>query len=146
MQNGWRRKRRKIHSRLWGCDENSYRLLADDRPSHFLQWAHETFGDIALDRHERALRFVEEAIELAHAIGLQPAVIGTTVDRVYSRPPGAIPKEIGQCLATLELLARVVNVDADSEATAELARVKSIPKGQWEKRHAAKVALGIAKA
>jgi hypothetical protein len=37
-----------------------------DRPSRFLMWAHETFGNVALDPRERALRFTEEAVELAH--------------------------------------------------------------------------------
>lgn len=119
--------------------------MSIDRPSRFLQWAHETFGDIALDRHERALRFTEEAVELAHAIGLDANEVSAIVARVYSRPAGDVPREIGQCLATFELLARVVGVDADQEATAELARVKVIPKDEWAKRHGAKVAIGIAR-
>lgn len=116
-----------------------------DRPSHFLQWARETFGDIALDAHERTMRFVEEAIELAHAMSLESETVEAIIRRVYSRPFGLVSREIGQCLATLELLASVVAVDADQEATAEFARVKAIPKTEWDRRHKAKVALGIAK-
>ncbi len=37
-----------------------------DRPKEFLAWAVKTFGPIALDRKERAMRFMEEAIELGH--------------------------------------------------------------------------------
>jgi hypothetical protein len=115
-----------------------------DRPAHWLQWARETFGEIALDPKERALRFVEEAIELAHALNMPASVVAAIATRVYSRPPGQLRQEMGQCQATFELLARVVGIDPDAEATAELARVKSIPKEEWDRRHAAKVALGIA--
>lgn len=116
-----------------------------DRPSHFLQWAHETFGDVALDPYERSLRFIEEAVELAHAVGLDAAEIAAIVDRVFARPAGDVVREVGQCLATFELLARVLKVDADREATAELARVKAIPQEEWARRHGAKIALGIAR-
>lgn len=116
-----------------------------DRPSHFLQWAQETFGDVVFDEQERALRFLEEAIEVAHATEIHSAVLWRIIERVYARPRGELPLELGQCLATLELLALVVGVDADQEATAELARVKAIPKSEWTKRHGAKVAAGFAK-
>lgn len=115
-----------------------------DRPSRWLQWARETFGEIAIDPSERAMRFAEEAIELAHAMGIGSALLGIIVDRVYSRPAGQRSREIGQCLATLELLARVVGVDADAQANEELARVKSIPQAEWDRRHGAKVDLGFA--
>lgn len=115
-----------------------------DRPSRWLRWAHETFGDIALHPRERTLRFVEEAIELGQAADLDSETISAIVARVYSRPPGGLRREIGQCLATLETLAAAVGVDADQEATDELARVQDIPKEEWTKRHAAKVAIGIA--
>jgi hypothetical protein len=115
-----------------------------DRASHFMQWAEDMFGDIALSRHERTLRFIEEAVELAHAMSLDRNEVGTIVARVYSRPAGDAVREAGQCLAVFECLMHVTGIDADHEATAELARVKSIPKEEWVKRHAAKIALGIA--
>lgn len=115
-----------------------------DRAGAFLQWALETFGDIALDPRERVLRFLEEAIELAQAARIDAQTILAIVDRVSARPLGDLPREIGQCLVTLELLARVFGIDADQEATAELARVKAIPRSEWTRRHQAKVVLGIA--
>lgn len=115
-----------------------------DRASHFMQWAQEMFGNIALSPHERTLRFIEEAIELAHAMGLDRNEVGAVTNRVYGRPPGDAVREAGQCLAVFECLMHVTGIDADREATAELARVKAIPKEEWGKRHGAKVALGIA--
>lgn len=116
-----------------------------ERPLQFLQWAHETFGDIALAPDERALRFIEEAVEVASTMNIDAATLHAIVDRVAARPNGAIRRELGQCLATLEMLALVVAIDADQEATAELDRVKAIPKEEWARRHGAKVALGIAR-
>ncbi len=117
-----------------------------DRASHFMRWALETFGGIALNPHERTMRFVEEAIELAHAMGLAGNDVGAITARVYARPAGDPAREAGQCLAVFECLMRVAGIDADQEATAELARVKAIPKEEWTSRHAAKVAIGIAQA
>jgi NTP pyrophosphatase (non-canonical NTP hydrolase) len=115
-----------------------------DRPSRFLNWAHETFGDVALDPRERVLRFLEEAVELAQSLGVSMDTTDALVARVYRRAPGDPVREIGQALATLELLAKAAKIDADAEATKEFYRVQKIPKEEWARRHAAKVAIGIA--
>lgn len=120
-------------------------MTSFDRPSRFLAWAHETFGDIALDPQERTMRFVEEAVELAHAMGVDAATAKAVVDRVFSRPAGDVSREVGQCVCTLELLSKAMNVDANHLADAEFARVQCIPKEEWARRHSAKVALGIAR-
>lgn len=115
-----------------------------DRPGLFLEWAKETFGNVALEPRERALRFLEEAIELAHAMGVGLDTLNAVSLRVYVRKAGTVPQEIGQSLATLELLAKAIGVDADAEATKEFYRVQAIPKEEWAKRHGAKVRIGIA--
>lgn len=115
-----------------------------ERPRLWMQWAEHTFGKIALDPHERTLRFIEEAIEVAHAMGLEIAIVRKSVDRVYANRAGETPREIGQAMACLECLAEVIGVDARAEATDELKRVQSIPQEEWNRRHAAKVTLGIA--
>lgn len=111
-----------------------------------LDWAVETFGPVARDRQERTMRFAEEAIELAHAMGLHGDVLVSIIRRVYSREAGQIPREIGQAQMTLEALAAVVGENADLEAEREFMRVKSVPKEEWTRRHQAKVAIGIAAA
>lgn len=117
-----------------------------DRPGRALIWAVEMFGDIALDRRERVMRFVEEAIELAEAMSLTSSELQAIMVRVYNRPSGNVARELGQCQVTLECLARAIGVDLEDEATKEFHRIQSIPKAEWERRHAAKVAIGIAKA
>lgn len=115
-----------------------------DRPSRALQWAVDIFGPIALNPDERAMRFLEEAIELGHSLGISQVIINTIVRRVYGREKGDINREIGQAHMTLEVLAKAINVDADDEATREFQRVQAIPKEEWERRHAAKKSIGIA--
>jgi len=116
-----------------------------DRPSRFLDWAHDTFGEIALNPAERTMRFVEEAVELALACNMPRETLDRITARVYGRAQGNIEQEVAQCQVTLELLAKVLRVDLDAVATAEFQRVQSIPKEEWERRHGAKVALGIAR-
>ena len=116
-----------------------------DRPSRFLAWAHETFGDVALNPAERSMRFTEEAIELALACNMPRDTLDSIITRVYARPQGNIQMEVAQCQVTLELLSKVLRIDLDAAATEEFQRVQSIPKEDWEKRHAAKVAIGIAR-
>lgn len=117
-----------------------------DRPSRFLTWACETFSvEVAMNPAERLMRFVEEAVELAVAYDMPQETMEKIVERVYSRSPGNIKQETAQCQVTLELLAHVLRIDLDGAATEEFQRVQSIPKEEWERRHSAKVALGIAR-
>lgn len=114
------------------------------RPQDFLSWAVDIFGPIALDRNERASRFLEEAVELAHAEGMPRETAMRIVQRVFARPPGLVHKEIGQAMVTLEILAENAGYSADAEAAREFDRVRTIPRAAWTKRHAAKAAIGIA--
>lgn len=88
----------------------------------------------------------EEAIELAHAEGMERDVFNRIADRVYSRPAGDTPKEIGQAQACLETFAENIGLSSDGEAQREWERVQNIPADEWGRRHAAKVAVGIATA
>jgi hypothetical protein len=114
------------------------------RPKAFLTWAIRTFGPVAANRDERAARFIEEALELAHAEGLDYLTINRIAARVYSRQRGYTPREIGQAMACLECLAENIGLSADTEAQQEFARAQSIPQEEWTRRHEAKVKLKIA--
>jgi len=115
------------------------------RPREFLVWAADIFGPVALDPHERAMRFLEEAIELSHALAIPIGTLSAVAERGYARPPGKVNREIGQSAVTLEMLAECVGFSAEIEAAREFDRVKSIPTEEWAARHAAKVKMGIAK-
>jgi len=114
------------------------------RPAAFLAWAREMFGPVAKVRGERLMRFVEEAIELAHADEMERATLDAIANRVYSRAPGEITKEIGQAQACLETYAENIGESSDLLAELEWQRVQRIPRAEWERRHAAKQKIGIA--
>jgi hypothetical protein len=118
------------------------------RPREFMRWAGEIFGPISLDPHERVTRFLEEALEVAHAAGVQPVLLDKIIDRVWQKAPNPsdLPKEIGQAQACLEMFSESIGLSADEEANREFDRVRIIPKDEWTRRHQAKVALGIASA
>lgn len=113
------------------------------RQEAILAWAIEMFGDAAGTQEERAMRFVEEAIELGHALGLSRGKLQIISDRVYSRDGGDVPKELGQAQMTLEALAESLKLDAFAECDVEFNRVRSISKEDHRRRHAAKVAMGM---
>lgn len=114
------------------------------RQQAILSWAEDMFGPVAIDDCERTLRFLEEAMELVHALDTPRDLIQTIIERVYSRDRGNVPREIGQVQMTLEALAQIGGWDASEECDVEFRRVQSIPKSEWTRRHAAKVELGIA--
>lgn len=115
-----------------------------NRPKEFLQWAVAMFGGVALERRERLDRFMEEAIELAHADGMDGLRLQRIIDRVYSRSRGEVSKEIGQAQACLETYAENIGLSSDYLAGKEFERVRAIPQEEWARRHEAKVKLGIA--
>jgi hypothetical protein len=96
------------------------------RPKAVLMWGRETFGEIALDRNERACRFLEEALELAQCEGVTCDRAHRIMQRVYSRPKGELGKEIGQAMITLEILAENAGISAEVEAAREFSRLRSI--------------------
>lgn len=109
-----------------------------------LRWACETFGDIAISNRERALRFLEEAVEVGQAAGLEKSQVSAIIRRCYSNSPGRLPKEIGQARMCLDALAEHNSINPKREAADEFNRVQRFDKAHWHKRHRAKVDLGIA--
>ncbi len=109
-----------------------------------LRWAVDMFGPVATHYDERALRLVEEAIELAQAESVSKDVMLRLVERVYSRPAGDAAAEVGAVALTLEMVAENRGLDVAQAAEAELQRVMSKTRAHFAERHAAKAALGIA--
>lgn len=67
-------------------------------------WVRNTFGEAADDKKERALRFLEEALELVQAVGLDRDAVHRLVDYVFARKPGDVYQEIGGAMVTLSAL------------------------------------------
>lgn len=77
-------------------------------------------------------------------MGVDLETVRAVTIRTYDRHQGMIKREIGQAQLTLELLSESLQIDQDYEATEEFYRIQKVPKAEWDRRHAAKVALGIA--
>lgn len=118
--------------------------LLQQRQVDLLAWAIETFGDIAADPRERALRLLEEALEVVQATGLPYSDVMAVAKRTYDRPCGDLAKELGGLVMTTEALAQASGIQLYDEAAKEYQRITSIPKDHWAKRHAEKVAAGTA--
>lgn len=112
------------------------------RATRALLWARECFGGAAMNPQSRGYRLLEEAIELAQALGCERAEAHALVDRTFDRPPGELAQEMAQVQLTLDVLAELTESDLAALAEAELARVKTFPVSYWRDRHREKIGQG----
>ena len=88
------------------------------------RWAQHAFGpDAAGDKLLRALLFIEEAIELVQACGLDDVDVHKMTDIVYDRPRGAVRSEVGGVMLTLMVLSTTQDVRAFDALVDEQRRV-----------------------
>ena len=106
-------------------------------------WVLEVLGADGLhDAKERALRTVEEAIELAQACGVRREVLHRLVDYVLNRPVGDPAQEISGVLITVYSVACALGISADAALGVELQRIQrpevmeKVRRRQAEKREA----------
>lgn len=111
------------------------------------RWVLSTFGEeSAKNGPERTLRHVEEAIELAQAVGVDAATVHKLVDYVFSRPAGKPGQEVAGSFVTLLAAAEALGIDAASQFDVEMQRVhqpeviERCRRRQAEKREALKPA------
>ena len=106
-------------------------------------WVRKVFTEAeAQNAPERALRLVEEAIELAQACGVGRDALHRLVDYVLDRPVGDPAQEVAGTMVTLYALAQAINVDADDAFENEVSRIQQpevidrVRRRQHEKRAA----------
>lgn len=105
-------------------------------------WAVRCFGaKHVTDRRVRAQRFLEEAIELTQAVGLDRDDSIAIVDMVYSRPTGDVYQEAGGTMLTLCILLETIELDPDDVMEAELRRVLAKTPEYFKKRNDDKINL-----
>lgn len=121
---------------------NVFTIVADFQRK-FYQWAADTFGPGGVMLTERAVRFIEEAIELVHAIGVSEETILKLVRHVYSKEKGAVAIEVGQAQGTLFALAQSAGVSAYECASTELERLMNKGAAHSQDRWKKKIALGL---
>lgn len=119
------------------------------RQDTIARWIRRVIGDAALENpRERALRVVEEAVELGQSLDLDAAIVHRLVDYVYSRPVGEPSQEIAGTLVTVYGAAAALGVDADDALGRELVRIHTpeveakVRRRQAEKRAVAVAAEG----
>lgn len=94
------------------------------------------------DVEERTIRFVEEAVELAQALGLSRERVQKVTDYVYGREVGVPEQEVGGVSVTLAVLCNSAGISWETAAHRELNRVNTplvmqkIMDRQMEKREA----------
>ena len=108
------------------------------------EWGCRCFGQDHMVTHNiRALRFVEEAIELAQACGVPEHKAAKVVRIVYSRPAGSVLQEIGGSMVTLSILARTLGYDVETAFDIEVRRCLMKEPAHFAKRNKEKIDLGL---
>jgi len=115
-----------------------------DRQANILQWVIRTFGEQNATLHERALRLMEETVELMQATGIDRGRLVNVINHVYGKPPGEPRQEVGGIGVCLLAYCEAAGIDAELEEERECNRVLSIPVDYFRKRHNAKADAGIA--
>ena len=107
-------------------------------------WAKRAFGlEHTTNSKVRALRLLEEAIELAQAEGIKRHLVDHCTEIVYSRPVGQANQEIGGVLMTAAVYCGCVGRDIDEVLATELDRVLAKPLTQFHERNQDKINLGL---
>lgn len=107
-------------------------------------WTQAAFGDEeANDLKQRALRMLEEVIELYQSVDGDKAQAHELLDYVFSRPKGDHAQELGGVGCTVLAFAAAAGTSADMCEAVEVARVLSKPVEHFTQRNAAKNAAGF---
>lgn len=91
----------------------------------------------------RAIRFAEEAIELAQSCGVSEEKAIEVVRVVYSRPCGHAIQEIGGSMVTLAVLCRTLGIDLELAFDTEVRRCLSKDPSHFAERNKQKLDLGL---
>lgn len=116
----------------------------DDLQTRLTAWARAAFGEQHVASiPQRALRLLEESVELAQAAGVDEQLAAKLVAFVYSRPAGELFQEMGGVGVTMLVLAESAGICAETAIDKEAARVLSKPLEHFTKRNADKGAAGF---
>lgn len=103
----------------------SPRILTFQR--RVFDWCRRAFGEErTVDPGMRGLRLLEEALELAQAVGVGQRQAQEVLAYVYNRKPGEPRQEVGGTMVTLAALCQVFGIDMREAAEDELLRCESL--------------------
>jgi hypothetical protein len=107
-------------------------------------WGTECFGaDHMTDSKVRALRLLEEAIEFAQAVGVDPRKCSELVEYVYFRPAGNPVQELGGVGVTWLVAAEAIGCTAESALEAEIDRISQKSPSHFAQRNQQKCEAGF---
>src|SRR6266446_3376508 len=105
---------------LW-IKSRSFNLLT----KRVVAWGTKVLGTKLVEsRWERAMRVLEEVIELAQAEKISPVDIAALVDYVYARPIGTIENEAGGVMVCMIAWAHAAKVDLELLLSGEVDRIE----------------------
>lgn len=112
--------------------------------SRIVNWVTTRFGvAVALDRQERALRLLEESLELAQAEGVPLDKVASLACHVYDRPVGEPAQELAGVAVCVLAYAHAANADVLDLARQEVERIEKVDPAISRARHDAKAATGL---
>ena len=107
-------------------------------------WAVRCFGSEHVgDPQVRALRLVEEAVELAQAVGAPQSKILDVVSAVYAKPAGEPFQEVGGVSMTLAIFCQSLGINPDRAFERELTRCLSKTPEHFRAREQTKIDGGL---
>lgn len=107
-------------------------------------WCKRCFGiQVVASKSERALRIVEEALELVQIEGVPIDTVKHLVEVVYSRPIGNRNQEIGGIMVTTAVYCHAQNLSMEYEFQIELARILDKDPNKFRQRQKEKSDLGV---
>jgi hypothetical protein len=108
------------------------------------RWLESRLGPNAANNpHERAMRMLEEALELAQSIGVDAIEAELLLNHVYAKPPGDIQQELGGASTTLLACADGCGYILSELFHREMSRIESLPPQKFRLRQALNAELGI---
>lgn len=115
-----------------------------ERQQAVYDWCVSAFGEEHTNSlQQRAVRFLEEAIELYQACGGDRAMAHKLLDFVMDRPVGDVAQEIGQVGLMILSISKTAGVDPDAEELKEINRVLSKDPAIFAERNRQKNAAGF---
>lgn len=107
-------------------------------------WAERCFGkDHVRNFAIRALRTLEESLELSQSLGVSRELAHLSVDKVYDRPVGNPEQEMGGVLHTMNILCESWGAEPAEIAERELRRCLQKSPEHFAKRNQEKLDLGL---
>lgn len=104
----------------------------------------EVWGSHALEStQERALRCLEEALELAQAADISYLRVGNLAAHIYSRPPGELRQELAGLGVTALAMAENLDANLGHLIERELGRIATTDIATLRRKHHLKVEAGL---